>query len=171
MIMAKTISRRELLKTGLTAASLAAIRGGVTVLPALAQQQGELIIRNGLIVTDSGRMEADIRIRGEKIAEIGRNLDSTPGAREIDARRMFLIPGGVDTHTHPPSVAEPTPTECEHRRLHQRIRRSACRRRDHNLELHPDRTSGGCLCVCRTCHRTDPDNRHRRLLHTREYGK
>ena len=100
MIMAKTMSRRELLKTGLTAASVAAIGGGVTLWPALAQQQGELIIRNGLIVTDSGRMEADIRIRGEKIAEIGRNLESTPGAREIDARRMFLIPGGVDTHTH-----------------------------------------------------------------------
>src|SRR5437867_12863943 len=100
MIMAKTMSRRELLKTGLTAASVAAIGGGVTLWSALAQQQGELIIRNGLIVTDSGRMEADIRIRGEKIAEIGRNLESTPGAREIDARRMFLIPGGVDTHTH-----------------------------------------------------------------------
>jgi len=63
MIMAKTMSRRELLKTGLTAASVAAIGGGVTLWPALAQQQGELIIRNGLIVTDSGRMEADIRIR------------------------------------------------------------------------------------------------------------
>ena len=68
MIMPKAMSRRELLKTGLTAASVAAIGGGVTLWPALAQQQGELIIRNGLIVTDSGRMEADIRIRGEKIA-------------------------------------------------------------------------------------------------------
>src|SRR5206468_12768631 len=100
-IMPKAMSRREILKTGLTAASVAAIGGGVTPWPALAQQQGELIIRNGLIVTESGRMEADIRIRGEKIAEIGRNLASTAGAREIDARRMFLIPGGVDTHTHP----------------------------------------------------------------------
>ncbi len=63
MIMPKAMSRRELLKTGLTAASVAAIGGGVTLWPALAQQQGELIIRNGLIVTDSGRMEADIRIR------------------------------------------------------------------------------------------------------------
>src|SRR2546425_10672192 len=65
---------------------------------AWAQQQTEMIIRNGLIVTAEGRMEADVRIRGEKIAEIGRNLASTAGAREIDARGMLLLPGAVDTH-------------------------------------------------------------------------
>ena len=74
------------------AAGLASILG--------AQQQSETIVRNGLIVTSEGRMEADIRIRGEKIAEIGRSLASTPGAREIDARGMLLLPGAVDTHTH-----------------------------------------------------------------------
>ncbi len=40
---------------------------------AAAQQPAEIIVRNGLIVTAQGRMEADVRIRGEKIAEIGRN--------------------------------------------------------------------------------------------------
>lgn len=64
------------------------------------QQQPETIIRNGLIVTSEGRMEADVRIRGEKIAEIGRNLAPAAGAREIDARGMLLAPGAVDTHTH-----------------------------------------------------------------------
>ena len=92
--MAQTINRREVLKAGLTAAGLAM---GV---PVFAQQQTETIIRNGLIVNESGRMEADVRIRGEKIAEIGRNLAAGSGAREIEAQRMLLLPGAVDTHTH-----------------------------------------------------------------------
>ena len=36
-----------------------------------ALQQVEVIVRNGLIVTEDGRQEADIRIRGETIVEIG----------------------------------------------------------------------------------------------------
>ena len=63
-------------------------------------QDVELIIRNGLVVTIEGRMEADIRIRGETIAEIGPRLSARPGTREIDARGMILMPGAVDTHTH-----------------------------------------------------------------------
>jgi dihydropyrimidinase len=65
-----------------------------------AQQQPELIIRNGLIVTAEGRMQADVRIRGEQVAEIGPNLAATTGAREIDAKGLILMPGAVDTHTH-----------------------------------------------------------------------
>src|SRR5688572_24562587 len=65
-----------------------------------AQQQGDLIIRNGLIVTAAGRTFGDIRIRGEQVAEIGTNLAAGAGAREIDAKGMILLPGAVDTHTH-----------------------------------------------------------------------
>ena len=74
----------------------------IAVAPAghLVAQDAELIIRNGLIVTAEGRMEADVRIRGETIAEIGPNLSSNTGGSEIDARGMLLLPGAVDTHTH-----------------------------------------------------------------------
>ena len=65
-----------------------------------ALQQPEMIVRNGLIVTEEGRLEADIRIRGETIVEIGPNLTSAAGARVIDARGMLVMPGAVDTHTH-----------------------------------------------------------------------
>src|SRR5215510_4132714 len=65
-----------------------------------AQQSGELVIRNGLIVNEDGRMQADVRIRGEKIVEVGPKLVAAPGAREIDASGMLLLPGIVDTHTH-----------------------------------------------------------------------
>ena len=59
-----------------------------------------MIVRNGLIVTEEGRLEADIRIRGATIVEIGPNLTSAAGARVIDARGMLVMPGAVDTHTH-----------------------------------------------------------------------
>jgi len=65
-----------------------------------AQQPPELIIRNGLVVTAAGRSEADVRIRSGTIAEIGRNLTGSSGARVIDASRMLVLPGGVDPHVH-----------------------------------------------------------------------
>ena len=49
-----------------------------------AQQPAELIIHNGLIINENGRLAADIRIRGEKIVEIAPKIMTTPGAREID---------------------------------------------------------------------------------------
>jgi dihydropyrimidinase len=65
-----------------------------------AQQQAELIIRNGLIVTATGRVDSDLRIRNGVIAEIGRNLAAAAGAREIDAKGKLVLPGGVDPHVH-----------------------------------------------------------------------
>ncbi len=63
-------------------------------------QAPELIVRNGLIVTVDGRRQADLLIRNGTVAEVGRNLTAGAGAREIDARGMLVIPGGVDPHSH-----------------------------------------------------------------------
>src|SRR5213595_2139614 len=65
-----------------------------------AQSPPELIIRNGLVVTADARSQTDVRIRNGTIAEIGRNLAPAAGAREIDARGMLVLPGGVDPHSH-----------------------------------------------------------------------
>ena len=65
-----------------------------------AQPTGELVIHNGLIVNDTGRMAGDIRVQGEKIVEISPRIKASPGAREIDAKGMLLMPGIIDTHTH-----------------------------------------------------------------------
>ena len=86
--------------------ALSATLGG-TVLLALvlvgtvvAQQPAELLIRNGLIVNATGRVEGDVRIRNGTIAEIGRGLKPGPGARAIDASGKLVLPGGVDPHVH-----------------------------------------------------------------------
>ncbi|MSR35473.1 MAG: hypothetical protein EXR95_02345 [Gemmatimonadetes bacterium] len=75
---------------------------------ALAQTPPELLIRNGLIVTEAGRVHGDLRIRNGLIAEIGRNLTPGSGARVIDATGKVILPGGIDTHVH--LTPERTPT-------------------------------------------------------------
>jgi dihydropyrimidinase len=70
------------------------------VAAATAQPPQELIVRNGLLVTAVGQTEGDLRIRNGTIAEIGRSLSAAAGTREIDAKGMLVIPGGIDPHTH-----------------------------------------------------------------------
>ena len=61
----------------------------------------DLIIRNGSIIDGTGAasMQADIAIKGGKIALIQASIESK-AAREIDATGMIITPGFVDVHTH-----------------------------------------------------------------------
>jgi len=58
----------------------------------------DLVLRGGTVATASAVFPADVAIDGETIAAVGRNLP--PGAKEIDARRKLVLPGGVDSHAH-----------------------------------------------------------------------
>jgi dihydropyrimidinase len=61
----------------------------------------DLVIRNGLMVTAERQFEADIRIRGEEIVEIGHELPRREGdERELDAQGLLILPGGIDPHVH-----------------------------------------------------------------------
>ncbi|HQY43372.1 MAG TPA: dihydropyrimidinase [Paracoccaceae bacterium] len=55
------------------------------------------IIKNGSIVTADLTYKADVRIENGKISEIGPNLK---GDRELDATGCYVMPGGIDPHTH-----------------------------------------------------------------------
>jgi dihydropyrimidinase len=55
------------------------------------------IIKNGTIVTADLTYKADIRIDGETITEIGQNLS---GGETLDATGCYIMPGGIDPHTH-----------------------------------------------------------------------
>lgn len=57
------------------------------------------ILRGGRIVTAEASYVADVRIEGETIAAIGKDLP-TDGAVEIDCRGAWVIPGGIDPHVH-----------------------------------------------------------------------
>ena len=57
------------------------------------------LIRNGRIITSEQDYVGDIYIEKDKITTIGVNLQ-TQADKVIDARGKYVIPGGVDVHTH-----------------------------------------------------------------------
>ena len=61
----------------------------------------DLLIRGGRIVDGTGNpaFTADVGIRGDRIAAIGRLADAR-ATREIDARTLVVAPGFIDLHTH-----------------------------------------------------------------------
>lgn len=58
----------------------------------------DLVIRGGTVGTADTQFAADVAINGETIVAIGRELPA--GRREIDARGRYVLPGGIDSHTH-----------------------------------------------------------------------
>ncbi len=58
-----------------------------------------LLIKNAHIVTAEHDYMADIFVEKEKISTIGTMLDISAD-RTIDARGKYVIPGGIDVHTH-----------------------------------------------------------------------
>ena len=58
-----------------------------------------ILIRNGTLVTASETVRADVRIVGEKVAELGMDLEAG-GAEVLDASGRLVFPGGVDPHVH-----------------------------------------------------------------------
>ncbi len=60
------------------------------------------LITNGTIVTADGSYQADVLVDGETIAQIGRDpAGGTVTADEtIDATGKYVVPGGIDAHTH-----------------------------------------------------------------------
>jgi len=57
------------------------------------------LIRSGTLIGAGGTIKADLLIEGEKIVATGQDMD-VPDAEIIDASGKFVMPGGVDPHTH-----------------------------------------------------------------------
>jgi dihydropyrimidinase len=57
----------------------------------------DLVIVNGTLITTEATIQADLGIRGERIAAIGTRL---AGLEAIDATGMLVLPGAVDEHVH-----------------------------------------------------------------------
>ncbi len=58
------------------------------------------LIRGGTVVTAEQTFRADVLCENGKIAAIGENLDIPTGAQIIDAGGQYVMPGGIDPHTH-----------------------------------------------------------------------
>ncbi|MGW8226285.1 MAG: dihydropyrimidinase [Anaerolineales bacterium] len=57
------------------------------------------IIKSGTLVTASETFNADILIDGEMISSVAENIE-LPGVEIIEAGGKFILPGGIDPHTH-----------------------------------------------------------------------
>ena len=55
------------------------------------------VIKGGMVCTADRTWKADVLIEGEIIKQIGEDLI---GDEYIDAEGAYVIPGGIDPHTH-----------------------------------------------------------------------
>jgi len=62
------------------------------------------VIRNGLVITAAEETAADVLIDGEQVVALAATGSAVAqgwqGEREIDASGKYVVPGGVDAHTH-----------------------------------------------------------------------
>ncbi|KJC45206.1 dihydropyrimidinase [Bradyrhizobium sp. LTSP857] len=63
----------------------------------------DLVIRGGTVGTATGVFKADVAIADGKIAAIG--VDLPAGEREVSAHGKYVLPGGIDTHSHVEQVS------------------------------------------------------------------
>ena len=59
-----------------------------------------IFIRGGTVVNADRAFKADVICFGDKIVAVGDKLDAPPHATVIDASGQYVMPGGIDTHTH-----------------------------------------------------------------------
>jgi dihydropyrimidinase len=60
----------------------------------------DIVIADGRVVTATDTYTGDVAIGKGKIAAIGQNELRQNAARIIDARGKYVLPGGIDVHTH-----------------------------------------------------------------------
>ena len=58
------------------------------------------LIRGGTIVNHDASRRADVLVRDDAIVAIGANLEAPAGAEIVDAGGCYVMPGGIDPHTH-----------------------------------------------------------------------
>ncbi|XP_014247199.1 dihydropyrimidinase-like isoform X2 [Cimex lectularius] len=66
----------------------------------LQSSQNRLLLKHGKVVNADGIQDADVFIEDGLIKEIGKNLIIPGGTRVLDVRGMYIMPGGIDPHTH-----------------------------------------------------------------------
>ena len=58
------------------------------------------LIRSGTVVTARDRERPTSSIEGERIKEVRPGIPGAAAEKVIDAAGLYVIPGGIDAHTH-----------------------------------------------------------------------
>lgn len=59
-----------------------------------------VLIKGGTVVTAEHTFKADVYCKDGKITAIGENLDVPSSVEVVDAHGQYIMPGGIDPHTH-----------------------------------------------------------------------
>ena len=59
-----------------------------------------ILIKNGTVITHAGRQEADLLVVGERIESLAARGTDIQTDETIDAQGKYVVPGGIDVHTH-----------------------------------------------------------------------
>ncbi|MBL8335981.1 MAG: dihydropyrimidinase, partial [Rhodoferax sp.] len=59
-----------------------------------------ILIRGGTVVNADQQFRADVLCVDGAIAAVGENLQAPAGAQVVDAGGQYVMPGGIDPHTH-----------------------------------------------------------------------
>jgi len=59
-----------------------------------------ILIRGGTVVNADQAFQADVLTQDGKIIAVGPNLQAPAGAQVVDAGGQYVMPGGIDPHTH-----------------------------------------------------------------------
>ncbi len=59
-----------------------------------------ILISGGTVLTSTGAIEADVLVDGETVAALLEPGRPTPADRVLDATGKYVLPGGIDAHTH-----------------------------------------------------------------------
>ena len=89
---------------------LAALAAGLAFIPALslsAAEPADFILRNAKVATVDAKfsLAQAVAVRGDKLLAVGSNADiaklAGPNTRIVDAQGRLVVPGLMDSHTHP----------------------------------------------------------------------
>lgn len=59
-----------------------------------------LLIKGGTVVTAETTTRADVLCEGDRIVAVGPDLEAPAGCEVVDAGGAYVMPGGIDPHTH-----------------------------------------------------------------------
>lgn len=101
-----TLGRRQLLKTGVAGAGLAALIPGEGQAQTAAQEQATTVFTNGVVLTvDDNFSEAEaIAVRGNRVLAVGTEDEVRAAAGDeaaiVDLEGKTVLPGFIDAHAH-----------------------------------------------------------------------